>query len=227
MLRYAIPEYRLPKREVEKEINYIRALGVEIRCNVEIGKDVTLDALRRDFDAVFIGTGAPAGLPLGAPGEDLPGVTDGIKFLRRAAGGEPVAVGSAVAVVGGGNTAVDCARTARRLGSEHVTLVYRRTRDEMPAAHEEVEALLQEGVEVQFLAAPVRFYEKDGKLAEMECIRMELGEPDGSGRRRPSPVQGSEFRVPVETVITALGQAVETSFVQGLACPRARTGRSR
>ncbi len=224
MLRYAIPEYRLPKREVEKEINYIRALGVEIRCNLEIGRDVTLDAVRGDHDAVFIGTGAPTGLPLGIPEEDLPGVTDGIKFLRQASSGEPVAVGSAVAVVGGGNTAVDCARTARRLGSEHVTLVYRRTRDEMPAAHEEVEALLQEGVEVQLLAAPVRFYEKDGKLAEMECIRMELGEPDASGRRRPSPVKGSEFRVPVETVITALGQAVETSFVQGLGVPMDKNG---
>lgn len=224
MLRYAIPEYRLPKLEVEKEIDYIRKLGVEIQCNVQVGKDVTLEAVRGDHDAVFIGTGAPSGLPLGVAGEDLPGVTDGIKFLRQASSGEPVAVGSNVAVVGGGNTAVDCARTARRLGSGHVTLVYRRTRDEMPAAHEEVEALLQEGVEVQFLTAPVRFYEKDGKLAEMECIRMELGEPDSSGRRRPSPVKGSEFRVPVETVITALGQAVETSFVQGLGVPTDKNG---
>ena len=132
MLRYAIPEYRLPKSEVEKEINYIKALGVEIRCNVEIGKDVTLPALTHDYDAVFISTGAPAGMPLGIPGEDLPGVTDGIRFLRRVSAGEPVAVGSTVVVVGGGNTAVDCARTARRLASEHVTVVYRRTRDEMP-----------------------------------------------------------------------------------------------
>jgi heterodisulfide reductase subunit A-like polyferredoxin len=224
MLRYAIPEYRLPKREVKKEIDYIRALGVEIRCNVEIGKDVTLDVVRRDFDAVFIGTGAPAGMPLGIPGEDLPGVTDGIRFLRAVTAGEPVAPGSTVAVVGGGNTAVDCARTARRLGSESVTVIYRRTRDEMPAGHEEVEALLQEGIELQFLAAPARFYEKDGKLSEMECIRMELGEPDGSSRRRPSPVKGSEFRVPVETVITALGQAVETSFVQGFGVPTGKNG---
>ncbi len=224
MLRYAIPEYRLPKSEVEKEINYIKALGVEIRCNVEIGKDVTLPALTHDYDAVFISTGAPAGMPLGIPGEDLPGVTDGIRFLRRVSAGEPVAVGSTVVVVGGGNTAVDCARTARRLASEHVTVVYRRTRDEMPAADEEVEALLHEGIEIQFLAAPVRFYEKDGKLSEMECVRMELGEPDGSGRRRPSPVKGSEFRVPVETVITALGQAVETSFVKELGVPTGRAG---
>jgi len=224
MLRYAIPEYRLPKAEVEKEIDYIRALGVGMRCNVEIGRDVTLDAVRRDHDAVFISTGAPAGMPLDIEGEDLPGVTDGIRFLRQVSGGEAVALGARVVVVGGGNTAVDCARTARRLGSEHVTVVYRRTRDEMPAGHEEVEALLQEGIELQFLAAPVRFYEKDGKLSEMECVRMELAEPDGSGRRRPSPVKGSEFRVPVETVITALGQGVETSFAQGLGVPTGKNG---
>ncbi len=216
MLRYAIPEYRLPRREVEKEIGYIRSLGVEIRCGVEVGKEMTLPALTRDFDAVFLGTGAPVGMPLGIAGEELPGVTDGIKFLRRASDGEAVALGPAVVVVGGGNTAVDCARTARRLGSEHVTVIYRRTRDEMPAGHEEVEALLQEGIELQFLAAPVRFHEKDGRLSEIECVRMELAEPDGSGRRRPVPMEASEFRLPASTVITALGQGVETSFVQGL-----------
>ncbi len=216
MLRYAIPEYRLPRSEVEKEIDYIRSLGVEIRCNAAIGKEMTLPALMRGYDAVFIGTGAPAGMPLGIEGEDLPGVTDGIRFLRQAAEASAVAIGPAVAVVGGGNTAVDCARTARRLGSAEVTVVYRRTRDEMPAAQEEVEALLQEGIKLQFLAAPVRFHGKDGKLSEMECVRMELGEPDASNRRRPAPVRGSEFRLPVATVITALGQAVETSFVEGL-----------
>jgi heterodisulfide reductase subunit A len=224
MLRWAIPEYRLPKREVEKEIDYIRSCGVDIRCNVEIGKDETFHALKRDYDAVFIATGAPAGMPLSIPGEDLPGVTDGIRFLRAAATGAPIALGPAVAVVGGGNTAVDCARTARRLGAAAVTLVYRRSRDEMPAAREEVEALLQEGVEIEFLAAPVRFYEKDGKLSGMECIRMELGEPDGSGRRRPAPVGGSEFLVPVSTVIAALGQVAEPSFVQRLGLATGRNG---
>ena len=126
---------------------------------------------------------------------------DGIRFLRAVNGGEWISVGKTVAVIGGGNTAVDCARTAKRTGSD-VTLVYRRTRDEMPAADEEVEALLQEGIEIRFLAAPMRFLGKDGEVSEMECVRMELGEPDASGRRRPVPVEGSEFSLPVDTVIT-------------------------
>ncbi len=224
MLRWAIPEYRLPKREVEKEIDYIRSLGVALQCNAEIGTSITLEALKRDVDALFISTGAPVGVSLSIPGEELPGVTDGIHFLRAAASGSPSPVGSTVAVVGGGNTAVDCARTARRLGAGHVTLVYRRGREEMPAADEEVEALLQEGVEIEFLATPLRFFEKDGKLSEMECSRMQLSEPDASGRRQPKPVAGGEFRIPVETVIAALGQRVDSAFAQGLGIETGKNG---
>ena len=212
MLRYAIPEYRLPKAELNREIGYIKKLGVAIRCGVEIGKEVTLNAIRNDYEAVFVGTGAPKGLSLGVEGENLTGVIDGLRFLRAVNSGDAPATGKSVAVIGGGNTAVDCARTAKRLGSESVRLIYRRTRDEMPAADEEIEALLHEGVEMAFLATPIRFSGDNGKLSKMECIRMELGEADASGRRRPVPVKGSEFTTPVDTVITALGQGTDTSF---------------
>ena len=211
MLRYAIPEYRLPKAELKREIDYIRKLGVIIKCGVEIGKDVTLDTIKSEYEAIFIGTGAPKGLPLGVEGEDLSGIKDGIHFLRSINSGEEITTGKQVAVIGGGNTAIDCARSAKRLGSD-VKLIYRRTRNEMPAADEEIEALLHEGVKIEFLTTPVCFYGENSKLSKMECIRMELGEPDASGRRRPVPVQGSEWSLSVDTVITALGQATETSF---------------
>ena len=224
MLRYAIPEYRLPKKELKKEISYIEKLGVKIQCDTEVGKDITLETIKNDFDAIFIGVGAPKGLLLGVEGEVLPEVVDGIRFLRSVNTGDPVKIGRNVAVIGGGNTAIDCARTAKKLGSENVKLIYRRTRDEMPAAHEEVEALLQEGIEIQFLTTPVRFYDENGRLAKMECIRMELDEPDASGRRRPVPIANSEFSLPVDTVITALGQTTQTSFVEGLGVLLAKNG---
>jgi heterodisulfide reductase subunit A len=215
MLRYAIPEYRLPKAELEREIGFIEKLGVEIRCGVEIGKEITLEALEEKYEAVFLGTGAPSGVSPGLAGEDLQGVMDGIRFLRAVNGGEWLSIGKTVAVIGGGNTAVDCARTAKRTGSD-VTVVYRRTREEMPAADEEVEALLREGIEIRFLAAPKRFLGKEGEVSLMEAVRMEQGAPDASGRRRPVPIEGSEFSLPVDTVILALGQAVRTSFAEGL-----------
>lgn len=224
MLRYAIPEYRLPKSELMKEIDYIGRLGVTIRCNTEIGREISLEEIRSDYDAVFVGTGAPKGLPLNVDGEDLAGVIDGIRFLRSVNSGEPVNIGKCVAVIGGGNTAIDCARTAKRLGSESVTLIYRRTREEMPAAGEEIEALLHEGIEIQFLSTPVRFYGDNGSLTQMECVRMELGEPDASGRRRPVPIENSEFTVPVDSVITALGQATETGFTEGSGVVQGRGG---
>ncbi len=211
MLRYAIPEYRLPKAELAREIDYIKRLGVEIKCGVEIGKDITLDQIKQEYEAVFVGTGAPKGLSLGVEGEGLTGVTEGLTFLKDVNSGKTVDLGKHVAVVGGGNTAIDCARTARRLGAA-VTLIYRRTREEMPAADEEVEAMLHEGVTIEFLATPIRFHGESGKLAKMECIRMALGEPDASGRRRPVEQKGSEFFIPVDSVISALGQAVETGF---------------
>jgi heterodisulfide reductase subunit A2 len=224
MLRYAIPEYRLPKAEVKKEIGYIEKLGVTIKCNVEIGKDVTVESLRAEFDALFIGCGAPQGVVLGVEGEDLIGVTDGLAFLYGVNNDETIDVGKTVAVVGGGNTAIDCARTVKRLGAETVKLIYRRTRDEMPAAKEEVDALLHEGVEIEFLTTPVSFAGQDGHVASMTCIRMELGEPDQSGRRRPVPVNGSEFSTPVDMVIAALGQKTDTAFTANIGLTLAGNG---
>jgi heterodisulfide reductase subunit A-like polyferredoxin len=224
MLRYAIPEYRLPKDEVRKEVSYIEQLGVTIKCGVLVGRDIDAAQLTSEYDALFIGTGAPKGVRPGSEGEDLPGITDGLEFLRAINAGEPVATGAVVAVIGGGNTAVDCARTAKRLGAKTVKVIYRRTREEMPAAGEEIEALLHEGVEIEFLTNPVRFSGQSGRVASMECIRMALGEQDASGRKRPVPVPGSEFSTAVDTVILALGQAVDTGFTAGLAVSLGKNG---
>ncbi len=224
MLRYAIPEYRLPKAELDKEIGYIRRMGVKIECSIEIGKNMDAATLKNDYEAIFVGTGAPVGIRLGVEGEDISGIMDGLRFLRAVNKGESLETGKKVAVIGGGNTAVDCARTAKRLGSEEVTLIYRRTRQEMPAANEEVEALIHEGIIIEFLATPVRFNGSNGKVSAAECIRMELGEPDASGRRRPVEIKGSEFSVPVDTVITALGQATETDFLNPLGVKLRKNG---
>ncbi|MCX8021668.1 MAG: FAD-dependent oxidoreductase [Syntrophorhabdaceae bacterium] len=214
MLRYAIPEYRLPKGELKREIDYIERLGVEIRCNMAVGKDIDFDSIRKGYDAVFIGAGAPMGVSLGIDGEGLKGVMDGLEFLKSINSGQRPEPGGRLAVIGGGNTAIDCARSALRLGWKEVMVVYRRTRAEMPASPEEVEALLKEGVNIEFLTTPVRFTGEAGRLRAMECIRMELGEPDSSGRRRPIEVPGSNFLIEVDGVIKALGQRPDISFLE-------------
>ena len=216
MLRYAIPEYRLPKDILAKEINYIRRLGVEIRTGVRAGKDLSIRDIRNDYQAVFIGVGAAEGAHLEIEGAGLPGVMDGIRFLQTVNLGENVEIGENVAVIGGGNTAIDCARTAKRLGAKEVRVVYRRSLAEMPAAEEEIRALEKEGVIIDFLTLPRRFLSEDGELSGMECIRMFLGDPDASGRRRPVPVPGSEFSVSVNTVIAALGQVTQLEFLKDL-----------
>ena len=223
MLRVGIPDYRLPKETVQKEIEYIKRLGVEIKTSVEVGKDVSFSELKRSFDAIFIATGAHQGLSLGVPGEDLDGVVEGIEFLRRVNLGEKVEVGRKVAVIGGGNTAIDSARTAKRLGAEEVAIVYRRTRAQMPASNEEIRGAEVEGIKLEYLSAPVSFL-GDGKLSEMAVIRMELGEPDASGRPRPIPVKGSEFRRPIDTVILALGQSPKADSVKELGADLSRRG---
>jgi len=215
MLRYGIPEYRLPKVTLGKEINYIRKLGVEIKTGVDIGKDISLADIRKNHDAVFLGVGARSGMSLGIEGlerEELPGVTDGIRFLQMVNLGKKATIGKKVAVIGGGNTAIDCARTVKRLGAEEVRIVYRRSRAEMPAAPEEVEAAEKEGVKIEFLTTPTRFLSDRGWLSGMECIRMELGDSDASGRPRPVPIKGSEFSTSVDMVIAALGQTTEVGF---------------
>ncbi len=205
MLRYGIPKYRLPREVLDAEIGRILELGVELRLNTVIGKDISLEELRRQYRAVFVGIGAHRGIKLRVPGEDAPNVFTGTEFLNRVNSGEEVRVGGKVLVVGGGDTAIDAARVARRLGAE-VTIVYRRTRAEMPAIKPEIEGALEEGVRIEFLAAPVEILLRDGLAAGMRCIRMQLGEPDASGRPRPVPIPGSEFEIEATTIIAAISQ---------------------
>jgi len=217
VLTYGIPEFRLPKSIVQAEIDDLKALGVKIETNVVIGKTITVDELldEEGFDALFIGTGAGLPVFMHIPGENLCGVYSANEFLTRVnlmrsyrfpETDTPIHVGKRVVVVGGGNVAMDAARTSLRLGPEKVTIVYRRSRAEMPARAEEIEHAEQEGVEFQLLTNPVRILgNDDGWVTGVECIRMELGEPDESGRRRPVPVPGSEFVIPAETFIIAIG----------------------
>ncbi len=205
MLFWGIPRYRLPARVIEAEIKRILDLGVELRLNVRVGKDVSLEDLRKQYQAVFVSIGAQKGLKLGVEGEDAENVLSGVAFLNRIHHGQKVGVGDRVVVVGGGDTAIDAARICRRLGAETVIL-YRRTLNEMPAVKEEIEDARAEGVKIEFLAAPVGFRRENGRVSAVKCIRMELGEPDASGRRRPVPVAGSEFEVPATAVIAAISQ---------------------
>ncbi len=213
MLTVGIPEYRLPKDVLNAEIKTIEEMGVEIRLNTKVGTDVSMDSLKEEFDAVFIGVGSHVSSKLNVPGEETEGVVHGIDFLRRVALGEKVFLGNRVAVVGGGNVAMDAVRTALRTGSKEAFVLYRRTRAEMPASPEEIEEALQEGINIEFLAAPLKVIDVNGKVAGVECIRMELGEPDDSGRRRPVPIKGSEFTINVDAVIPAIGQKSDLSFV--------------
>jgi formate dehydrogenase major subunit len=212
MLRYGIPEYRLPKAVLDKEIKSITDLCHEIRCNVCLGREFTIDSLKSDgYEAIFLALGAQASQKMKVAGEELPGVLSGIGFLRDVALGQKVSLGHKVAVIGGGNTAIDAARTVLRLGASEVTIVYRRSRDEMPANNEEIEQAEQEGVKFHFLAAPVKISARNGKADTMEYIKMALGEADSSGRRRPEPIAGSECTMDVDTVIAAIGQTMEAS----------------
>ena len=215
MIRYGIPSYRLPRDIIDGEVAVIEKMGAEFKYNTRLGQDVTLEQLRGEYDAVFLGLGAQKASSMRTPGEDLPGVESGIEFLGNVARDETVSVGKNVIVVGGGNTAIDAARTALRLGADNVTLVYRRAREQMPAWAEEIDAALDEGVELQTLAAPVKI-ERAGDHLKMTCIRMQLGEPDASGRRRPVPIEGSEFAMPVDSIIAAIGQNVDASMAPGL-----------
>jgi NADPH-dependent glutamate synthase beta subunit-like oxidoreductase len=213
MLRVGIPEYRLPRPILEKEIGIVQKLGVEIKLNTPIGDEVTLADLRREFSAIFIAIGAHISAKLGIPGEDLSGVYPGLDFLSKVNSGTPVTVGDKVAVVGGGDVAIDSARIAYRLGAQRVFIVYRRSWAEMPASDDEIEAAESEGIEIVYLADPIRILAQDGKVKGMECIRMELGELDERGRRRPIPITGSEFFLAADIVIPAIGQSPNISFM--------------
>ena len=217
VLMYGIPEFRMPKTVVEAEIDYVKHLGVEIYPDMVVGKSIGVDELRKDFDAVFIGTGAGLPMFMHIPGENLNGVYSANEFLTRVnlmnayrfpEYDTPVRVGKRVAVVGAGNVAMDSARTALRLGAEESLIVYRRSEKEMPARKEEVEHAKEEGGKFMLLTNPVKIFgDEQGFVKKMECIQMKLGEPDESGRRKPVPVKGSEFTMDVDTVIVAIGQS--------------------
>jgi NADPH-dependent glutamate synthase beta subunit-like oxidoreductase/NAD-dependent dihydropyrimidine dehydrogenase PreA subunit len=214
MLRYGIPEYRLPKKVLDWEIEGILKLGIEVHTQTKYGTDINLNRLVLEgFDAVFLGTGAWKDYGLGVEGENLDGCYTGIDFLSRVGLGESIPVGRRCAVIGGGNTAIDCVRTLIRLGAEEVFIIYRRTRAEMPANEVEIDAAEAEGVKFHFLAAPVRVLGKNGrKVTHLEYLKMKLGEPDHSGRRRPVPIKGSETLIELDMVITAIGQGPDLSF---------------
>jgi NADPH-dependent glutamate synthase beta subunit-like oxidoreductase/Pyruvate/2-oxoacid:ferredoxin oxidoreductase delta subunit len=224
MLRYGIPEYRLPREVLRNEIGHIEQLGVQIKHGVRVGKDISLADIRSEHQALFIAVGAHGGVRLGVEGEDTNGVTEGIHFLRSVNLGDKMKIGKKVAVIGGGNTAIDCARTVRRLGAKEVTIVYRRSRAELPALAEDVAAVEREGVKIEFLATPNRIIAEAGRVSGVECLRMVLGAPDESGRAQPVPVNGSEFIVPIDTIIAAVGQLPEVEFLKDLGLRLSRRG---
>ena len=216
VLVYGIPEFRLPKAIVQHEVDYVKKLGVKIRTDFVVGSAASLDELLEEYDAVFLGNGA--GLPsfLGIPGEDLGGVYSSNEYLTRAnlmkayrfpIYDTPIARGKRVITIGGGNTAMDASRIALRLGAEESIIVYRRSITELPARVEEVQHAQQEGVNFNLLTTPIAFYGNNGKLEGLECIKNELGEADASGRRRPVPVEGSNFRIEADVAIVAVGQS--------------------
>lgn len=219
MLSVGIPHYRLPRDIIGAELASLKSCGVEIKLGVTIGKDKTLHELREEgYDAVFIGVGAHEGKRLGIEGEEnTKGVLHGVDYLRRVLTGEEMNIGRKVVVVGGGNVAIDVARTALRTGSDQVFILYRRTKEEMPASKEEVRHLEEEGVRIEFLAAPVKIHaDADGKLTGLECVRMGLGEPDASGRRRPVEQAGSNFIIEADAVIPAISQNVQHEADRGV-----------
>jgi NADH-quinone oxidoreductase subunit F len=216
MLSVAIPEFRLPRAAIQQDIDYIVRRGVEIKYNTPINTNFTIEHLRKDgFAAVFIAAGAQRSQRLGIPGEveDIEGLYYGLRFLRDVRLGRAVKVGKCVAIIGGGNVALDAARTSLRLGADETSIYYRRSRDEMPVSEVEYDEAIAEGVKINFLATPTRITSDNWKVTGLQCTRMKLGEPDESGRRRPVPIVGSEFTAEADTVIAAVGQAPDLSFL--------------
>jgi heterodisulfide reductase subunit A len=207
LLRWGIPEYRLPEKVLDNEISYVKEMGVEIKTNTPVNN--LEEIFNQGYQAIFLATGAGVSQKMGIPGEDTKGVIHALDFLKKANSGVKVDLGERVAVIGGGNAAVDAARVAKRLGTKEVSIVYRRSRAEMPAVSTEVDEAEREGVKLHILAAPVKVIAKNDKVTSIQCIKMELGEPDASGRRRPVPVEGSEFNMDVDSVIMAIGQGVD------------------
>ncbi len=214
MLAIGIPDYRLPQKILQQEIEIIKSAGVEVKTGVTVGKDLGFgDLTQQGYKAIFISTGSHKPMKLGIPGEEAQGVMTPIALLKPVNLSDKVKVGSKVAVIGGGNTAMDCARTALRVGAKDVTIVYRRTRAEMPAQADEIEAAIAEGIKIEYLAAPTKVLAKDGKTVGLECRRMRLEGFDSTGRKRPVPIPGSEFTLPVETIIPAVSWEPDLSFL--------------
>jgi NADPH-dependent glutamate synthase beta subunit-like oxidoreductase len=220
MLRYGIPDYRLPRDILDKETERIQALGVEIKYNTAVGKDIPYEDLQKEYKAIFVGIGAHQGKKLGLDGEDAENIWTGTDFLNKINSGKSIEVGDHVVVIGGGDTAVDAARVSRRLGAK-VTILYRRTRTEMPAIEEEIVGAEEEGVDLVFLAAPAELKRDNGLVSGMVCQRMELGEPDDSGRRRPVPIDGDTYEMGCSTIIAAISQEPDFTGFETL-----REGRS-
>ena len=214
MLNVGLPPYRLPREVVQQAIDEVRRLGVEILMETPIGKELNLENLRKEYDAVYIAAGAHKAERLGIPGEDLRGVIHGVTFMRMVNLGEDLKIGQRVAVVGGGNTAMDTARSSLRLGAKEVSILYRRTRDEMPVDHRELEQVEEEGIKIYYLTSPIQVLSKDGiSVSGLRCIRNRLGEPDKDGRRRPIPIDGSEFDIDLDLLIPAVSQSPDISFL--------------
>ena len=215
MLRYGIPPYRLPNQVLDDEVNDILSLGVELKCNQRLGRDYMLDTLTDNYDAVFLAIGACVGKMASIPNETVPGVMPAVDFLAKVNRGERVDLGQNVVVIGGGFTAADAVRTARRMGAPNVTLSYRRSRKEMPASPHEIHDCEVEGVVLDLLSAPVEVKVNEaGRAVGLVCQRMQLGEPDASGRRRPEPVAGSDYLIPADTVLLAISQDVDVKSLQ-------------
>lgn len=216
MLRYGIPEYRLPKEVVDKEVEIIQNMGVKINYSMKLGQEISVDYLKNSFDVSFLAIGAWESTSLRCKGEDLIGVEGGIDFLRKVTNNEEVILGEKVVVVGGGNTAMDVARTCIRLGVKEVRVLYRRTEEQMPAEKIEIHEAKEEGVIFDFLVSPIEIIEENGKAARVKCQKMKLGEPDASGRRRPEPIEGEIKNYETDTVIAAIGQRVTLGNIQGI-----------
>ncbi|MEW6387447.1 MAG: NAD(P)-binding protein [Thermodesulfobacteriota bacterium] len=213
MMRYGIPAYRLPKEVMNREIEAILRLGIELECNAKVGVNIPMDQLTQFYDAVFLGLGAQLGVPINVPGQDASNVYTGVDFLAAVNRGKPVEVGKDVVVIGGGNTAMDSARVAKRLGA-NVCVVYRRTRVEMPAITAEIDEALEERIMFRYHTNPVKILTEGGRVVGLWCVQMELKEPDASGRARPVPIPGSESVIPADTVIMATGQAVDYDGIE-------------
>ncbi|MGA7145951.1 MAG: NAD(P)-binding protein, partial [Desulfobacterales bacterium] len=208
MMRYGIPPYRLPNYILRQEIEKILNLGIELECNVKVGVNLALDQLSREYDAVFLGPGAQKGVAIDLPGKSADNVYTGVDFLKQVNSGKWMEIGKDVVVIGGGNTAMDCARVTKRLGA-NVSVVYRRTRVEMPAITAEIDEAMEERILFRYHTNPVKLIVDEGRVVGLLCVQMELKEPDASGRARPVPIAGSEAFIPADTVIMATGQAVD------------------